>query len=257
MSPFRFPERMRNRYRMLTVDLLARRSFPMPHAAPFISFTFDDFPRSAYTAGGKILKNYGLAGTYYVSLGMLNRKSDPGEIADIEMLGNVVSDGHELGCHTYSHPNPWEATPGLFESSILENRRAFSDLFPGSDFHTFAYPYGVATPRTKRIAGKYFACCRGGRQSFNSGRIDLNYLNACFIDARKKESRSSVKSLISGNREAKGWLIFVTHHVAEDPSPYGCTPDFFEEIVRCSVESGAVVLPVFRTFEALSGGSEP
>jgi len=201
------------------------------------------------------LKKHGLAGTYYVSLGMLNRKSDPGEIADIEMLGKVLSDGHELGCHTYSHPNPWKTTPGLFESSIVENRRALSDLFPGSAFQTFAYPYGVATPRTKQIAGKYFVCCRGGRQSINSGRIDLNFLNACFIDARQKEPLSSVKRMISANRKAKGWLIFVTHHVAEDPSPYGCTPDFFEEIVRWSMDSGAVILPVIRTFEALQKGA--
>jgi len=247
-------QRMQNRFRRLNADLLARRSFRMSHNDPMISFTFDDFPRSAYRTGGRILQKHGLAGTYYLSMGMLNRTTDSGEIADRETIGNVLRDGHELGCHTYSHPDPWAVGSGQFESSIIENRRTLSDLFPGEAFKTFAYPYGVATPETKRIAGKYFICCRGGKQLFNSGNIDLNFLNAYFLDSRKKESPSSVMNIISGNREAKGWLIFVTHDVAEDPSPYGCNPGFFDEIVRFSLDSGAVILPVARAFEALRNG---
>jgi peptidoglycan/xylan/chitin deacetylase (PgdA/CDA1 family) len=33
--------------------------------SPVISFTFDDFPRSALVKAGAILRERGLAGTYY------------------------------------------------------------------------------------------------------------------------------------------------------------------------------------------------
>ena len=46
-----------------------------------------------------------------------------------------------------------------------------------------------------------------------------------------------------------------THDVDDNPSPYGCTPGFFEEIVRYAVNSGAVILPVNKTYEAFSASS--
>jgi len=245
-------EKIPDRSRRLKADLLARRSFRLESKTPFISFTFDDFPRSAYTVGGAILKRYELTGTYYISMGMMNQTTATGEIADPEMLGNVLSDGHELGCHTYAHPDAWQTRPDLFESSIIENRRALRSILPGRNFRTFAFPLGNATPQTKRIAGRYFVCCRAGKQTFNTGRIDLNNLNAYFLDRRLGASPSSIKKIIDSNGHAKGWLIFVTHDVGDDPSPYGCTPDFFEGIVRYAVNSGSVILPVIRTCESLA-----
>lgn len=173
-------------------------------------------------------------------------------MADREVLGNVLSDGHELGCHTYNHPDAWQTGPDLFESSIIENQRALWSIFPGRNFKTFAYPLGNATPRTKRIAGRYFVCSRGGRQTINEGRMDLNNLNGYFLDRRLEESPSSIQTIIDRTCHARGWLIFVTHDVDDDPSPYGCTPDFFEGVVRYAISSGAVILPVIKTCESLN-----
>jgi peptidoglycan/xylan/chitin deacetylase (PgdA/CDA1 family) len=43
----------------------------MRNREPMISFTFDDFPRSALHVAGRILEDHGIAGTYYVSLGLM------------------------------------------------------------------------------------------------------------------------------------------------------------------------------------------
>ena len=45
-----------------------------------------------------------------------------------------------LAAHTSPIRIRGQRTSGLFESSIVENRRALSGLFPGSAFRTFAYP---------------------------------------------------------------------------------------------------------------------
>jgi len=70
---------------------------------PLISFTFDDFPISALQEGGRILTDYGAVGTYYVALGLLGTDTPTGRIVGNEELAVTVAQGHELGCHTYSH----------------------------------------------------------------------------------------------------------------------------------------------------------
>jgi hypothetical protein len=58
----------------------------------------------------------------------------------------------------------------------------------------------------------------------------------------------TIKSLIDSTAATASWLIFATHDVSSAPSPFGCSPAFFELIVRYTVESGAAVLPVARAF---------
>ncbi|MGZ6012840.1 MAG: hypothetical protein ACXWK0_13450, partial [Caulobacteraceae bacterium] len=43
-------------------------------AEPVVSFTFDDFPRSALTEGGGVLRERGWAGTYYAAGGFCGRR---------------------------------------------------------------------------------------------------------------------------------------------------------------------------------------
>ena len=52
---------------------LFTRPVAIPSQKPFISFTFDDFPRSAWLTGGAILERFGVRGTYYASLGGVSR----------------------------------------------------------------------------------------------------------------------------------------------------------------------------------------
>jgi hypothetical protein len=99
---------------------------------------------------------------------------------------------------------------------------------------------------------RHFVCCRGGGQTFNSGTLDLNYLSAYFLE-KSRSDPDAVKSVIDRNRLASGWLILATHDVGESPTNWGCRPDFFEDIVRYAVSSGARILPVYQAFQTLCG----
>jgi hypothetical protein len=55
--------------------------------------------------------------------------------------------------------------------------------------------------------------------------------------------------MIDRNTAAVGWLIFATHDVCEHESTWGCSPRFFEDIVRYASRSGAAVLPVGEAWE--------
>ena len=217
---------------------------------PHISFTFDDFPHSAYEGGGGILRKYNLRGSYYASLGLMGKESPIGKMFSLDDLRQIVEEGHELGCHTYDHIDAWKGKAPIFEQSINRNREALREILDRTHFKTISYPKSEPHPRNKLIAGNYFDCCRGGGQTFNCGVIDLNLVKSCFIDKVNNETEETLKLKIDQNRKKRGWLVFSTHDVRENPSRFGCTPELFERVVRYAVDSGAVILPVCEVYSS-------
>lgn len=223
----------------------------MRNDVPIISFTFDDFPRTAYHIGGTILRSHGVRGTYYAALSLAGTLEPVGEIFSPDDLETLVADGHELGCHTFAHCHSWNTAPAAFEQSIVDNARRLSEWVPEASFTTLAYPLSGPRPTTKRRAANHFSCCRAGGQSFNAAVVDRGLLAAYFLEQARHAD--AVKRIIDQNSAARGWLIFATHDVCETPSPWGCTPGFLESIVRYASRSGAVVLPVDEAWHVVRG----
>lgn len=243
--------RLWNRWRRFTIGRYARRDFRLSSDVPRVSFTFDDFPRSALAAGGRILVEHGVRGTYFVSFNLLGSPSPSGPIASQDDVRALLRDGHELGCHTYEHLDGCRSSVQAFERSIEANRAALTESAPGERLPVFAYPLDGPVLNVKRAVGRHFVACRFGGQSFNAGVIDRNLLNAYFLDYRNRGNLDAVRRVIESNAAAHGWLIFATHDVAADPSRYGCEPEFFAEVVRLALQSGARVVPMMRACQEL------
>ena len=256
--------RVRRRILTEATKALFKKQFAIRTPMPLVSFTFDDFPRSAFLEAGSILKRYGTFGTYYVSMSLMGKGSHMGPMFQADDLREMAHLGHELGCHTFGHCHSWNTLPHVYEREILKNQQAFSELLPGTPFQTFAYPHSAPRLGVKKVAGRRFLCCRGGGlrpgrhfhrhagggQTFNSDITDLNYLCAFFLE-KSTDDPEAVKSLIAENARSRGWLIFATHDVSARPSPFGCTPGFFEQVVQWTLESGAHILPVAKALEVL------
>jgi peptidoglycan/xylan/chitin deacetylase (PgdA/CDA1 family) len=243
--------RIAAKYQSTVSYRFSRRVVTIKTTTPLISFSFDDAPRTAFSNGGNILKKHGARATFFVSLGLLESESPSGTIAFQEDLHRAVEEGHELGCHTFDHIDPWETTPEVFEQSILKNRQTLAKIIPDTAFTTFAYPLCGPRPATKHRVGKLFNCCRGGGQTFNSGETDFNLLKAFFLDIRTGANIDTVKRLIDQNSECRGWLIFATHDVTDNPSPYGCTQKFFGKVVEYAARSDTLLLPIGKACEKL------
>src|SRR5258708_20855575 len=237
-------------YQRKVASLAYMSSFSIHPQLPLISFTFDDFPQAAIRSGGAILNRFGVAGTYYAALGLMDKSSISGPIFSSGDLPALFEQGHELGCHTFAHCDSWVTPAQIFEKSLVDNRSALHRLFPGYDFKTFAYPIQVPRPRIKPRTAKYFVSCRGGGQGINVGQIDLNQLSAYFLEKSRNNSQA-VKDVSETNRQACGWLIFATHDVTENPTPFGCTPEFFHNVVEYAVNSGAQIVPVIEALKIL------
>jgi peptidoglycan/xylan/chitin deacetylase (PgdA/CDA1 family) len=236
--------RVTNRWRRFAIEHFARRDFRLPADVPYVSFTFDDFPRTALTEGGRILRDHGARGTYFVSLHLLDADTPSGRVASLLDLKQLLEDGHELGCHTFDHLDGSVVTAAEFERSIEANDTALTANGLHARFQTFAYPLNGPTVSTKKVAGARFTACRWGGQSFNRGLIDSTLLNAYFLDSRTRGRMSEIATLIERNAAEKGWLIFGTHDVDPAPSEYGCSSNEFARIVQLAAHSGARVLPM-------------
>src|SRR4051794_20369635 len=95
--------RLGGRFQRTVSALSFRRQSQMRNQTPLISFTFDDFPCSAFRTGGRILKEAGLRGTFYASLGLMGTEAPTGKIFLLDDLRDAAAEGHEIGCHTYGH----------------------------------------------------------------------------------------------------------------------------------------------------------
>jgi len=221
-------------------------------SAPIVSFTFDDFPHSAWAAGGEILARHGATGTFYASLGLIDQDSEAGEgrLLAARDVHDLLAAGHELGCHTYTHRHAWLTPPSAYEQSLRDNRAALSALAPGARMQSHAYPISGPHPANKRVVARQFLCARGGGQTLNRGPTDVNNLNAFFLEQACGDP-APVQALIARNARESGWLIFATHDVRATPSRYGCTPEFLSRVVQAAAASGAQLVPVVVAWEQL------
>lgn len=242
-------------YRRRLALRLGRRMVQLPKGRPIISFTFDDFPRSALENGGAILNRRGLSGTYYASFGLMEQITATGELFRPTDVTRLLAGGHELGCHTYDHFPAWETRPAAYEASVRKNLETMRRCAPGLPCRSHSFPISWPRPSSKKRLSRYFDCCRGGGQSVNLGWVDMNYLSAFFLE-QSRDNPVAVGEIIELNRECGGWLIFATHDICDRPTKYGCTPEFFEEVVDAAVRSGADIMTVssaLKTLDARAG----
>jgi hypothetical protein len=75
-------------------------------------------------------------------------------------------------------------------------------------------------------------------------------LNAFFLEKTKGDT-NLIYRIIDENCRKPGWLIFATHDVKSNPSEFGCTPKFFEAVVRYASNAGAAILPVAQAYSII------
>jgi len=209
---------------------------------PIISFTFDDFPRSALKVGGSILSEQGVRATYYASMGLMGKRSALGEMYDCEDLLSLVEQKHELACHTFNHLDCLRATTMEIQQECSWNRQAVADLLKGYQLRNFSFPSGAVSCTAKSVVGPIYDSCRTVEWGINGNPVDLRFLRANPLYS--VISISKAQRLIDENIRRTGWLIFYTHDVSSQPSTVGCTAAYFRQVVTLALASGASVLTV-------------
>lgn len=230
-----------------------RRRLDVRLEQPVVSFTFDDVPHSAVRSGATLLERYNARGTFYIAGGLQDKMQ--GEMrmfspADVQYLARA---GHEVACHSFSHRKMSKLSREILERDLARNKAYLDSLAPQEGkCRNFAYPYNAPKWRARNLLADRFSSCRGAGNQINRGRINRDFLYGVEIGGADAKF-STLSSYIEDVARNPGWLIFFTHDVDDNPSPYGCTRDLFEKLVAYAAEKSCRILPVRNAMALLQG----
>ena len=233
-----------------------RRLVPLGAHGPIITFSFDDFPRTALTIGADILERVGARATYYVAMSLMGTTNNLGEQFREEDLFSVVERGHELASHTFSHLSAGRVRYAAFHDDVKRGDQEIRRKTALATSGNFAYPYGDVTLQVKKKIGPHLMSCRGTYGGVNTQDVDLNLLcaNSLYGDIDRAEA---AKRLVLENEKRNGWLIFYSHDVTARPSPYGCTPQLLADISSFAANRKVRFLTVAQVMKQLGQHPPP
>jgi peptidoglycan/xylan/chitin deacetylase (PgdA/CDA1 family) len=236
--------------------LYRSKSLIMRNAAPLVSFTFDDVPQSAFTNGAAILDDQGVRGTFYIAGGRCGKVNTTMGWRHIsrDQVRALNEGGHEIGCHTFSHPRVDQIDARAVEDECGRNRDVLRELCAGAEPTNFCYPFGrVSLPRKRQLEER-FDSCRGIDKGINAGTVDLGLLKVIQLYDRTL-TQDKLQRLLRENRDCNGWLIFYTHDVAEQPTDIGCSPHLLRATVEAVKANEMPCLPIREALVAIGYSS--
>lgn len=211
---------------------------------PIVSFSFDDAPMSAATLGAPILERHGVRGTYYLAGSFFEAREAQPPFMSEEQAQHLAERGHELACHTFAHRRLRNYSRRELSADLDKNAAVLNRLDNrGSERRSFAIPYTMAWPPATLAMRHRYTTIRGGRPGINGAgtfptnlkSVELRELPG-YIDAAEHWLREQ--------QETRGWLIFFTHHVSDEPLPYSVSPANLESLVEKTLELGFAIKTV-------------
>lgn len=207
---------------------------------PVVTFTFDDFPKSALNGADVVEKHGGRAGFYACTSFLGQRSPVMGEMFDTATLAELRERRHEVGAHSHTHLDCARDPLVKIERDIGKNLVALSEAGHDEHVSAFAFPYGETSYSAKRWVGDVFATGRGVLAGVNAGECDRSQLRAVELGASEMHRRRALAALKLCAAQ-KGWLFFFTHDVGANPTDYGAPTELIDELALRAVEMGAVL----------------
>ncbi|MCA1442479.1 polysaccharide deacetylase family protein [Ensifer sp. IC4062] len=227
----------------------ARQRLRLETEAPLVSFTFDDVPDTALDHGAAILERHGARGTFYIAGGLAGQVEADRTLISPAGCSELLARGHEIGCHTFSHRRMRDIS--ALGRDLDRNAAYLEGVGVAAAPANFAFPYNAAWPLARPELRRRYRTCRAGGEAINRGLVDPLMLKAVEIRQPEQHARE-LRRWIDDVVERPGWLVFFTHDIAPSPTPYGCTPETFDHLVRHAVGKGCQVLPVDQVLDRIN-----
>jgi peptidoglycan/xylan/chitin deacetylase (PgdA/CDA1 family) len=158
-----------------------------------------------------------------------------GRYADAAQVRALAAAGHEIADHTFSHLDCGQASLSQVSAEEDRNVAALTE-WTGTPPVSFAYPYGdVASPAKRALAGR-FSTLRALHHGVIADGTDLNQAPAVGVEGADGEAVA--RRWLAEAKTRKAWLILYTHDVADDPSPWGCTPKALATLIDEALAAG-------------------
>ncbi|MGO9391057.1 polysaccharide deacetylase family protein [Rhodoblastus sp.] len=222
----------------------------MRNTRPIVSFSFDDFPKSAVVNGAGLLASRGVAGTFYFCETFRDREVDGIKYYETSDLRALIDGGHEIGCHTASHIRVPRYSSAEIGKDLDENSSFLRGVLDDYKISTFAYPFGDMSVRSKLLLQKRFPACRSTNEGLNVGSVDLGALRASRLYSARTDE-GALRALIKQAAATNAWLNLYTHDVDDKPNPFGCTPALLQSAIDMAQQAGCEILTVKNALGAI------
>jgi peptidoglycan/xylan/chitin deacetylase (PgdA/CDA1 family) len=232
---------------------VATKKLTMRNPQPLVTFTFDDAAATACTAGAALLEQHHARGTYYISGGKCGKPSPTGRLATTEQLLTLHAAGHEIACHTFSHTPVVQISRRALAGDLDRNRFFLQSVLGNIPMRNFAYPYGAISFAAKRYLVTRYDSCRAVTPGVNANVADLGVLKSNALE-QATIGRQEISRLIAETVRRNGWLLFSSHDVADEPSPYGVRPELLSFALRSALAAGCRLVTVAQALPILRGG---
>lgn len=206
-----------------------------------ITFSFDDFPKSAADTGAEIMEMISAPAIYYACSGLVGRTNQTGEQYTQSDLAPLIAAGHEIGAHTHSHLDCADVTTRYALDDIELNLKQLRKMGVTRPITHFAYPYGETTIELKRALVSRFDTCRGILPGQNTAHADAMQLSAMELTPDESTAERALCAIETA-RHKPSWLHIFTHDVRKNPSPFGVTPATLKTIAKAARASGLPII---------------
>ena len=170
-----------------------RRQVPFPERS--FAITFDDGYRTVYTEAFRVLQEYGMSATVFLTVGtrVPTTVDDrlPGSLGRTMLYWREIQEmqrwGVEFGAHTLTHPDLTRLSSDEVEWEICESKATLEDAL-GAPVTCFAYPYGRYDERSYAVARRCFASAYSDQlglitassDSHALERVDMYYFRSIY-----------------------------------------------------------------------------
>ena len=224
------------------------KNLPLKRDTGVVSFCFDDTSLSSCVAGRNALEAFGCHGTWYIAGGLTDQLEQGRLCHSVRDVQDLAGAGHHIGCHTFSHKSCAQMSTTELLAEIDSNAAFFEQIGLPSSNLDFSFPFGAMDLSSKRIASQKFRSSRITGGGIQVGTADLNRLRTQNL-YQQAITQERIDALTAEVANKKGWLIFYTHDVEENPSRWGCTPKLLSGAIQSALNIGCKVMSVAQAIE--------
>lgn len=190
-----------------------------------INYTFDDGCPNQFDVAIPMFDQYGFELTIY-----LVSSSVPEDKWGV--IKQAISNGHEMGSHTVTHPSLAELSLEDQRKELLNSRITIEESTGMKKCHTIAYPFCVHPDLD--LCSEYYIAGRDCRGEIEKATPD-SYYRISSIGCGDLSSFNSTETITEKMNEAasqNGWCVFLLHGIDNDGGYSPVTSQMLKECLE-------------------------
>jgi peptidoglycan/xylan/chitin deacetylase (PgdA/CDA1 family) len=229
------------RLRLIFLALATLVATPLADAKEaYVTFTFDDAPKSVAEVGLPILEKYGFPATVYIS----TRNTTFEGYMDWDDIAKVANAGWEIGAHSHTHPHLTKVTDTKIREELETSTKWFREH--GYTPISFVPPYGDINPKVMKFVKEYYKTMRTGFPHAYNTVPPKDWYNLAAYDVGDDIALADLSTMFDDLQRDGGWVILVMHHVTPpgEDLEHESDTNLLDEIAKMVKERGISVLTV-------------